>query len=180
MRRTSSAANVIGGRSCAVFLLGMLALCSPAKGQDLIDVPVGYSEILKSDETPATVVVGRPEIADVTIANRTIILTAKQVGLTNLILLDADGDELLRTAVQVVPLDRRAELEIRVIEGGSGEDGTRYLCGPEPGCVALAGNERRSRTTAWVTEKSPLREPVELPPESAQSLAPMPGEPAGQ
>lgn len=175
----SSAANVISGGWSAVVLLGMIVFCSPAKGQDLIDVPLGYSEILKSNETPATVVVGRPEIADVTIANRTIILTAKEVGFTNLILLDADGDELLRTSVQVVPLDRRAEHEIRVIEGGSGEDGTRYLCGPEPGCVALTGTEPRS-SSAGVTEGSPLGEPVELPPEPAQPLTPIAEEPAGQ
>jgi hypothetical protein len=164
------------GPSLAAVLLGISGLCFPVMAQDIVDVPVGYSEIFEASELPATVVVGRPEIADVTIANRTVILTAKEEGRTNVILLDEEGDELFRTTVQVVPLDRRPKRDVRVIEGGSDEDGTRYLCGPQPGCIAVTENERNNGTIAEVNQEAPAAQTPELPP----SVAPSPGEPGIQ
>lgn len=131
-----------------MILLGFSAFWLPAVGQGTLVVPVGHSETLEATEIPETVIVGRSEIADVTIAGQTVILTAMEVGRTNLILLDDEGRELLRTAVEVVPLDRRRVRDIRVIEGGSDEDGVRYLCGPKPGCVVLQEGEQGSDRTA--------------------------------
>jgi hypothetical protein len=147
---------------------GALVPFSAAQPQDIIDVPVGYSEVWTPARVPESVIVGNPDIADVTIANQTIILTAKAVGLTNLIVLDEAGNEMRRATVQVVPIDVRPQFIVRVIEGGSkGDgtrgDGTRYLCGPAPGCVSIADDENdaitppvrdESEDSAGVTEES--------------------------
>lgn len=100
-----------------------------------LEVPIGYSQVLKPSEAPGTIVVGDNGIADVTIsAGNSIILTGKATGSTNLILLDDTGEEILISVVDVVPVDPRPRTRILVIKGGSREE---YLCGPEPRCAPI-------------------------------------------
>ena len=68
-----------------------------------ISVKVNMARILKISAPAATVVIGNPGVADVTIQDpRTLILTGKSYGQTNMIVLDSHGEVVVDTPVEVV------------------------------------------------------------------------------
>ncbi|SNY91819.1 Pilus formation protein N terminal region [Cohaesibacter sp. ES.047] len=85
----------------SVLLLGS----SVASAQDypMIDVKVDRAKVMRVSRPAAMIILGNPAIADATIKDsQTLIITGKQFGTTNLIVLDSDGepiaDELLRVS----------------------------------------------------------------------------------
>jgi hypothetical protein len=84
-----------------------------ASADELIRVPPGFSRLLRLDRPVGTVIVGNPDIADVTIqSEKAVVLTAKKAeGNTNLIILDVDNNDLLKADVFV-----RALLEPGVVK----------------------------------------------------------------
>jgi len=70
-----------------------------------ISVNANMARVLRLSAPAATVIVGNPGIADVTIQDpQTLILTGKNFGQTNLIVLDAGGEPVADTMVEVVQL----------------------------------------------------------------------------
>ena len=68
-----------------------------------ISVKVNMARILKINAPAATVIIGNPGVADVTIQDpQTLILTGKSYGETNLIVLDSRGAAIADTMVSVV------------------------------------------------------------------------------
>ena len=95
-------------RFAAVFSLVSLALGTPfAQAQDAgpISVNVNMARVLRISAPAATVIVGNPGIADVTIQDpQTLILTGKNYGQTNLIVLDSRGEPIADTLLEVVQM----------------------------------------------------------------------------
>ncbi len=82
-------------------LLGSLA---PAIAEDSapVSVKVNMARILRIDAPAATVIIGNPGVADVTIQDpQTLVLTGKSYGQTNLIILDSKGNPIADTMIQV-------------------------------------------------------------------------------
>jgi Flp pilus assembly secretin CpaC len=74
-----------------------------ADNNDPISVKVNNARILKISAPAATVIIGNPGVADVTIQDpQTLILTGKSYGQTNLIVLDSQGNPVADTMVSVV------------------------------------------------------------------------------
>ena len=70
-----------------------------------ISVNVNMARILRINAPAATVIVGNPGIADVTIQDpQTLVLTGKSFGQTNLIVLDSVGNPIADTLVEVVQM----------------------------------------------------------------------------
>ncbi|VAW46977.1 Similar to secretin RcpA/CpaC, associated with Flp pilus assembly [hydrothermal vent metagenome] len=68
-----------------------------------ISVKVNMARILRINAPAATVIVGNPGIADVTIQDaQTLILTGKSFGQTNLIILDSAGNPIVDTLLEVI------------------------------------------------------------------------------
>jgi Flp pilus assembly secretin CpaC len=68
-----------------------------------ITVKVNMARILRIGSPAATVVIGNPGVADVTIQDpQTLVLTGKSYGETNMIVLDAKGNPIADTMVEVV------------------------------------------------------------------------------
>jgi len=92
------------------FLTGLcLALLGTATAlaQDSapIDVKVNMARVLRISAPAATVIVGNPGIADVTIQDpQTLVLTGKSFGQTNLIVLDSLGEPIADTLIEVVQM----------------------------------------------------------------------------
>jgi Flp pilus assembly secretin CpaC len=74
-----------------------------AASNEPISVKVNMARILRISAPAATVIIGNPGVADVTIQDpQTLILTGKSFGQTNLIVLDNAGNPVADTMVSVV------------------------------------------------------------------------------
>jgi len=68
-----------------------------------ISVKVNMARVLRINAPASTVIVGNPGVADVTIQDpQTLVLTGKSYGQTNLIVLNAAGNPIADTLVEVV------------------------------------------------------------------------------
>lgn len=87
--------------ACGLALAALSSL--PVKAEnDVIRVFMDHARILKLDRTVSKVIVGNAGVADVTVADpRTIVLTGKSYGTTNLVILDQDGEAIVDERILV-------------------------------------------------------------------------------
>lgn len=135
----------------AALVISTLLVAVPSTfAATLVDLTVGHSHVVKPAGEPGTVIVGDDSIANANIASgNTIILTGKAVGSTNLIVLDESGSEILSSTLQVSPVDRRPQTQVRVIKGGSNEQ--RYVCGAGQGCSEMQQGDELAAATRPAT-----------------------------
>lgn len=89
-----------GTIAVAILLAG--AAGSRAADESMMRVFLNHAKVLKLDQPVSKVIVGNADVADATVADsRTIVLTGKAFGTTNLVLLDADGNALLDERILV-------------------------------------------------------------------------------
>ncbi|WP_375598412.1 pilus assembly protein N-terminal domain-containing protein [Devosia sp. Naph2] len=127
-------------RSAATALLLMATLVGPmpALAQDgaPINVNVNMARVLRISAPAATVIVGNPGIADVTIQDpQTLILTGKSYGQTNLIVLDSRGEPVADTLVEVV------QMTAGVMTVYQGQSRTTLSCAPVCQPVVMMGDD---------------------------------------
>ncbi|NRP90119.1 hypothetical protein GFPCMMHI_06044 [Ensifer adhaerens] len=96
----------IGGKTA--FLAGVVALASvtpqlsQAAGESMLRVYMDHARVLKLDRPVAKVIVGNSQVADATVADpKTIVLTGRNFGTTNIILLDADDNAIVDEQILV-------------------------------------------------------------------------------
>ena len=78
-------------------------IAARAESTDPISVKVNMARILRISAPAATVIIGNPGVADVTIQDpQTLVLTGKSYGQTNLIVLDSMGNPVADAMVSVV------------------------------------------------------------------------------
>jgi hypothetical protein len=69
----------------------------------MVEVVLDLARILKLDEPARTIVIGNPAVLDATVNDeRTLVLTGKVLGMTNMIALDGKGDEVANLMINVV------------------------------------------------------------------------------
>ncbi|MBN9304512.1 MULTISPECIES: pilus assembly protein N-terminal domain-containing protein [unclassified Devosia] len=87
----------------ATALLMTAPVVALAATNEPISVKVNMARILRISAPAATVIIGNPGVADVTIQDpQTLVLTGKSYGSTNLIVLDSAGNPVADTMVSVV------------------------------------------------------------------------------
>jgi Flp pilus assembly secretin CpaC len=70
--------------------------------EDMLRVYMDHARVLKLDRPVSKVIVGNAKVADATVADaKTIVLTGRSFGTTNLVLLDADGNAILDEGILV-------------------------------------------------------------------------------
>ncbi|MEO8757589.1 MAG: pilus assembly protein N-terminal domain-containing protein [Devosia sp.] len=89
------------------FVCATLCALAPAvtlaAGNEPITVRASMARILRISAPAATVIIGNPGVADVTIQDpQTLVLTGKSYGETNLIVLDSSGNPVADTIISVV------------------------------------------------------------------------------
>lgn len=95
-----------------------------------VSVKVNMARILRINAPAATVIVGNPGIADVAIQDpQTLVLTGKSYGQTNLIILDAQGNPIADTLIEVV------QEQAGLVTVYLGDKRTSLAC--EPVCQAI-------------------------------------------
>lgn len=76
----------------AVVSATSLIVCTQALAASGIEVIMNQAKIVKLARPADTIVIGNPEIADASVQDAmTIVLTGKGFGVTNIVILDADG-----------------------------------------------------------------------------------------
>jgi Flp pilus assembly secretin CpaC len=106
------------------FGIAAFGLAPPASA-DEIDVVLDRAKLVKLPERVATIVIGNPLIADVSLqAGGLMVVTGKGYGRTNLIALDRTGAVLLETTIEV----RSPRTDIVVVYRGIARES--YSCTP--------------------------------------------------
>ena len=95
--------RVRGRKAIAVAVLcAAVGFAGDAALAQSIDVTIDFAKIMTLDRPAETVVIGNPGIADATVEDdKTIVLTGKTAGATNLIVLDAEGKEIVNAVIRV-------------------------------------------------------------------------------
>ncbi|WP_119388342.1 pilus assembly protein N-terminal domain-containing protein [Taklimakanibacter lacteus] len=93
----------------------LLALTAPALGASDIVIQADQAKIIAVSGQPGTVVVGNPSIADVTVQDDRVVLMGRNYGVTNLIILDREGNQLAALDVTVQITDKNA---VQVFKAG--------------------------------------------------------------
>ena len=120
---------------------------APASGEATtapVSVKVNMARILRISSPANTVIIGNPRVADVTIQDpQTLVLTGKSYGQTNMIVLDAQGNAIADTLIEVV----QAQADIVTVYMGASR--TTLACAPvcQP-TIMLGDNESFSASTA--------------------------------
>jgi Flp pilus assembly secretin CpaC len=90
-----------------------------------VSVKVNMARILRISAPANTVIIGNPGVADVTIQDpQTLVLTGKSYGQTNMIVLDAQGNAIADTLIEVV----QAQADIVTVYMGQAR--TTLACAP--------------------------------------------------
>jgi len=114
-----------GFRSLAIGILLWPAAAFAEPSPNAIAVAVDQAKLIKIPSSAATIVVGNPMIADVTLQNGgVVVVTGKGYGATNFIAMDRSGEVLVDRVIQVEgPSDR-------VVTVYRGVDRESYSCTP--------------------------------------------------
>lgn len=128
VRRLSALASAL---LCAV-----LASTAAAAEGDPISVKVNMARILRINAPAATVIIGNPGVADVTIQDpQTLVLTGKSYGQTNLIVLDDLGNPIADTLVEVI----QAQPDLVTVYMGNAR--TTLVCSPTCQPTIMLGDD---------------------------------------
>ena len=101
-----------------------------------INVNVNMARILRINAAAATVIIGNPGVADVTIQDpQTLVLTGKSYGQTNLIVLDSAGNPIADTLIEVV------QMQAGVVTVYQGQARTSLACAPVCQSVVMMGDD---------------------------------------
>jgi Flp pilus assembly secretin CpaC len=91
----------IGGLVALASSIGT-ALSPAIAAEEMLRVFMDHARVLKLDRPVSKVIIGNSDVADATVADdRTIVLTGRNFGTTNIVLLDADGNAVLDERILV-------------------------------------------------------------------------------
>jgi Flp pilus assembly secretin CpaC len=122
--------------ACLSLAPGMASVPVVAAEGAPINVNVNMARILRINTAAATVIVGNPGVADVTIQDpQTLILTGKSFGQTNLIVLDSAGNPIADTLIEVV------QMQAGIVTVYQGQARTSLACAPVCQSVVMMGDD---------------------------------------
>jgi Flp pilus assembly secretin CpaC len=119
----------------AVAPLGAQTSAVAAQGA-AISVKVNMARILRINAPAATVIIGNPGVADVTIQDpQTLVLTGKSYGQTNLIVLDDMGNPIADSIIEVI----QAQADLMTVYQGNAR--TTFVCSPACQPTIMLGDD---------------------------------------
>ena len=121
------------------FASGFAATGALAAADEPIDVTIDFAKVMKLDKPAHTIVIGNPGIFDASVGDeKTLVLTGKTAGTTNLIVLDDSGSEILNTIIRVSSDVR----QLTTIFYGSHRQS--FSCAPVCEAVVSVGDDKDS------------------------------------
>jgi len=139
----------VGHRRLALAIVAAVGLAGGASAaSEPIDVTIDFAKIVKLPGPAHTIIVGNPGIADALVDDeQTLVLTGKTAGTTNLIVLDAEGAEVVNSVVRV---SSDVQQLTTIFYGGS-ENGVwrqTFSCAPVCEQVISVGDAKERFETA--------------------------------
>jgi Flp pilus assembly secretin CpaC len=84
------------------WVISALTASAASAQEDMLRVYMDHARVLKLDRPVSKVIVGNSKVADATVADsKTIVLTGRSFGTTNIVLLDGDGNAILDDRILV-------------------------------------------------------------------------------
>ncbi len=84
------------------WVIAALTASAASAQEDMLRVYMDHARVLKLDRPVSKVIVGNSKVADATVADsKTIVLTGRSFGTTNIVLLDGDGNAILDDRILV-------------------------------------------------------------------------------
>ncbi len=122
----------------ALAIVSMLATPVAALAESApVTVKANMARILRINAPAATVIIGNPAIADVAIQDpQTLVLTGKSYGQTNLIVLDAQGNPIADTMIEVV------QEQAGLVTVYMGNSRTSLACEPVCQPIIMLGDDK--------------------------------------
>ena len=83
-------------------LLSLHAAAAAAEGGERLAVAIDHAHVLRITRRAETVIIGNPSIVDVTVHDsQTLVLTGRSYGITNLVVLDGNGEAIIDAPISV-------------------------------------------------------------------------------
>lgn len=125
----------------------MVALACPgaaaADRDERLEVAIDRAQVLKIVRRAETVIIGNPSIVDVTVHDsQTLVLTGRSYGITNLVVLDGNGEAIIDAPVSVTSSE---EGTVRVYRQA---ERVTYACLPQCEPTVTIGDSQRAFTSA--------------------------------
>jgi hypothetical protein len=155
--------NLSGAFASAGFLF--FAGASVAHAGEPITVYTDHSRILTVARAPATIVVGNPSIADVTIQGNQVFLHARSFGTTNVIIMDA-ADKML--ADYEVTVQTGGDDNVYVFKSGSLNT---YVCAPECEATLHVGDDK-DYFMKWIAPEQQRKIGIALGQKEGENVSP--------
>jgi hypothetical protein len=127
----------------AILLVPASAFAAPAPTGGIIPVNIDQAKLIRLPERAATIVIGNPLVADITLQpGGVIIVTGKSYGATNFVAMDRNGEVLLE---RIILVESPADRIVTVYRGIERES---YSCMPvcQPR-ITLGDSERFFKST---------------------------------
>jgi Flp pilus assembly secretin CpaC len=86
----------------------LISLSGAAQAASDVTILADQAKVLQVSGNPGTVVVGNPNIADVSVKGEQVVLVGRNFGVTNVIILDREGKQLAALDVTVQITDKNA------------------------------------------------------------------------
>lgn len=129
-------AKFAAGISAGILGIALASATYAAESQSEVSVMMNMARILRLPSAASTVVIGNPVIADATIQDpRTLVLTGKGYGSTNLIALDSVGNPIADIIINV------GADSANLVTVYQGTAKTSVSCSPNCQPMALGGDE---------------------------------------
>ncbi|SDA95931.1 pilus assembly protein N-terminal domain-containing protein [Sinorhizobium sp. NFACC03] len=91
-----------GRAALFAFVIASLPVVAAAAENDMMRVYMDHARVLKLDRPVSKVIIGNADVADATVADaRTIVITGRNFGTTNLVILDQDGNAIVDERILV-------------------------------------------------------------------------------
>lgn len=121
-----------------------------------IELNPGLADLYRISTPAHLVIIGDPNIADATLIDEsTILLTAKSLGSTNIIILDTNQQVVLDASI-TVKLNGASQVTVR-----RAVEPTSYLCRPGFGCVQSAPSQQSVTSSEAQTGNNPEQQDIE-------------------
>lgn len=137
-RRSSPVKKITGAIVSFLMAVLFVALFAGLTRAGGLKVNVDQAKLIRLDKHGSEVIIGNPSIADVAVqSGKLLVLTGKSAGLTNLIVLDGSGGEVLNEQI-FVSADQSQLLLLN--KGASRET---YICSPDCNPALMSGDSEK-------------------------------------